>query len=59
VHENKDMNQAQEIASQLGLTYYVSNPYADSHIEAGQKLSQAIISRYPISKKNFALFFNP
>lgn len=47
VHCNKDVDQVSNIASRLGLGYYVSDFYADSHIEKGQRLGQAIISKYP------------
>lgn len=59
IHKNDSKDQAEEIASRLGLKYYISDFYADSHIEAGQKLGQAIISRYIISNRRFELFVNP
>ncbi len=59
IHADSISNQAESIAKVLGLQYIVSDFYADSHIEAGQRLGQAIISRYPIAKHNFELFLNP
>lgn len=59
VHCDKDVDQVSNIASKLGLGYYVSDFYADSHIEKGQRLGQAIISKYPISSHTFELFINP
>lgn len=59
IHTDGIMNQANIIAKKLGYDYVISNFYADSHIEKGKKLGQAVISRYPISKHQFQLFNNP
>lgn len=59
VHADTSSNQAEAIANALGLQYVISDFYADSHIEAGQRLGQAILSRYPIANHDFELFFNP
>lgn len=59
IHINDALNQAEYIASKLGMEYWISDALADSHIEEGQKLSQAIISKYPISDKEFQLYVNP
>lgn len=59
VHGNDERNQVETIADALGLPYHVQDYYADSHLEAGQRLGQAIISRFPISGHTFKLFYNP
>lgn len=59
IHADENTNQASVIAEKLGYEYVFSDFYADSHIEEGQKLGQAIISRYPISQHSFHLFYNP
>ncbi len=59
VHADNVTNQAEIIAEALGLKYVISDFYADSHIEYGQRLGQAIISRFPITNHSFEFFFNP
>ena len=59
IHINNELNQAEYIAGQLGMTYWISDVLSESHIEEGQKLSQAIISKYPITNKEFQLYVNP
>jgi len=59
IHSDKKTNQAEIIANALGLEYVISDFYADSHIEDGQSLGQAILSRFPITNHTFELFFNP
>jgi endonuclease/exonuclease/phosphatase family metal-dependent hydrolase len=59
IHADSNSNQAENIADALGLQYVVSDFYADSHIEAGQRLGQAILSRYPITNHDLELFLNP
>ena len=59
IHINKDLNQAEYIANQLGMEYWVSDVLSDSHIEEGQKLGQAVISKYPIGGKEFQQYVNP
>lgn len=58
-HMDEKGSQIEEIAELLGLKYFVEDPYADSHIEKGKRLSQAIISRFPILNHKFTLFLNP
>ena len=58
-HKNKSQDQVQTIAKAVGLKYYISDTYADSHVEPGQKLGQGIISRFEISNHDFQLFYNP
>lgn len=59
VHKNDQLSQVAEIAKQLGMQYYADDYYADSHIETGQQLGHAIISRFPISDSQFVYFTNP
>ncbi|HET7302844.1 MAG TPA: endonuclease/exonuclease/phosphatase family protein [Candidatus Saccharimonadales bacterium] len=59
IHSNDQQNQVEVIANAVGLPYYISDFYADSHIEEGQRLGQGIISRYPISDHQYAQFQNP
>lgn len=58
VHINEELNQAEKIAKELGF-YSVYDSYDDSHIEVGQKLSQAVLSKYKINNHDFKLFHNP
>lgn len=59
IHSDKKSNQADIIADALGIEYVISDFYADSHIEDGQRLGQAILSRFPITNHTFELFINP
>lgn len=58
-HASKGSSQAQSIAESLGYTYWYNDEYAQSHIEDGQRLGQAIISRFPVVEHSFQLFNNP
>lgn len=58
-HTDENINQAQTIADALGLKFVANNIYDKSHLEEGQGLSQAIISRYPIADATFSFFQNP
>lgn len=58
VHMSDVLNQADYIAHELGMDYCVSDFYADSHLEEGQRLGHAIISKYPIGNQSFELFVN-
>lgn len=58
-HADNKIIQAEIIAKEIGLPYSTNDVYDKSHIEDGQGLGQAIISRFPISEHNFKLFFNP
>jgi len=58
-HASENEVQAQIIAEALGLPFYINDDYDDSHVEKGQRLGQAIISSFPISKHSFELFLNP
>ncbi len=59
VHSDETSNQIETIAKALGLEYYESDFYASSHVEAGQKLGQGVISRSRITNHSFQLFTNP
>lgn len=59
VHKDSQTSQVAEIANQLNMQYYTEDYYADSHIEAGQQLGHAIISRFPIHDSSFTYFTNP
>lgn len=59
IHADSSSNQAETIARAIGFHYVVSDFYADSHIETGQRLGQAILSRFPITNHHFELFLNP
>lgn len=59
IHADDRNDQIRAIAEALGLSYWVTDFYADSHLEKGQRLGQGIISRFPIAKHDFQLFHNP
>lgn len=59
VHSDETRNQAEEIAKELGMNYVASDFYADSHIQEGQRLGHAIISKFPLTEHVFELFVNP
>jgi hypothetical protein len=58
-HSSDRDEQAKDIAGFLKLPFFVNDVYAPSHLENGQNLSQAIISRYPLGQHRFELFLNP
>lgn len=58
-HSDDDSNQAEEIARKLGYKYFFNDVYDESHIEKGQGLGQAIISRFPMNDHSFKFFINP
>ena len=58
-HANSDLVQAQKIGELAGLPFVRNETFVDSHVEAGQKLGMAVLSRFPITKHSFALFVNP
>ena len=59
IHINDEFNQVEHIANQLNMSYWISDTLSTSHLEEGQKLGQAIISKYPITDKVFQLYINP
>jgi endonuclease/exonuclease/phosphatase (EEP) superfamily protein YafD len=56
-HADSSAIQAEVIAESLGY-FWTNDIYASSHLEDGQGLGQAIISRFPISNHKFELFYN-
>lgn len=58
-HADENRDQIADIARGLGYEYYTSDYFSDSHIEAGQKLGQGIISRLPMANPTSVLFTNP
>lgn len=57
-HRDNSGNQAQHIADKLNFDY-INDDYDDSHLESGQRLGQAIISRFPLVDHRFDFFYNP
>lgn len=58
-HQSDEGDQAKILSEALGLPHFVSDPYDTPHIDPTQKLSQAILSRFPIRQHSFEFFFNP
>lgn len=58
-HAKDGVNQAQQIAEALGYPSWVNDEWAESHVEAGFRLGQGIVSRFPLKDHTFALFTNP
>lgn len=58
-HQSDNYNQAKIIAEKLGYQYFTNDVYNESHIEKGQGLGQAIISRFPVEGHFFSFFENP
>lgn len=58
-HESADFCQAGFVADAVGYSYYVNDSYDDSFIEKGQRIGQAVISKYPIIENRFTGFTNP
>lgn len=59
-HTNDNDVLADQLASELGLSYVFDAPRSPSHIDANYRLSNAIISRYPINDtKNIQLPYPP
>src|SRR3989344_2563284 len=58
-HADNKIVQAEIIAKNIDLPHVANDVYDKSHIEDGQGLGQAIISRFPVSAHDFKLFFNP
>ncbi|NTW62281.1 hypothetical protein HGB25_02640 [Candidatus Saccharibacteria bacterium] len=54
-----DVDQARLIADALGMSYLVVDDYNESHLAEGERLAQAILSRYPIKDHEFVMFENP
>ncbi|MBS1797569.1 MAG: endonuclease/exonuclease/phosphatase family protein [Acidobacteria bacterium] len=58
-HESAGSSQAEIIAGALGLESWFNDSYDDSFMEAGCRIGQAVISRYPITNRIFVPFKNP
>lgn len=59
VHVSENNNQPKIIAKALGFEFYQIESIADSHLKSGEKLSIAIISKYPIISSKFNKLPNP
>lgn len=58
-HAANGQSQPELIAKALGYPGWVNDELADSHIEAGQRLGQGIVSHFPIVSHSFEWFKNP
>lgn len=58
-HQSEGYCQTEIIADDIGYSYWVNDACDDSFIEKGQRIGQAVISRYPIIEKRFTPFTNP
>lgn len=58
-HADDHFIQARSIADRVGLPFVINDVYDKSHIEVGQGLGQAILSRFPLHDHSFAFFDNP
>lgn len=58
-HSNTALVQADVLAAALGWPSAVKDIYAPSHVEAGQELGQAVLSRWPITSHQFLPLPNP
>lgn len=58
-HESAGFSQTQTTAEAIGYSYHVNDAYDDSFIEKGQRIGQAVISKYPIVENGFVGFTNP
>lgn len=59
VHADATRSQAEVLAKACGFSSVVWHAYADSHLEEGQKLCQAILSHFPLSAASYHPFYNP
>lgn len=58
-HESDFNKQVEFIAKKTWYKYFVNDVYDKSHIEVGQGLGQAILSKFPIKDHSFKFFPNP
>jgi endonuclease/exonuclease/phosphatase (EEP) superfamily protein YafD len=58
-HAADGHSQPERIAKALGYLGWANDEWADSHIEAGQRLGQGIVSRLPLQSHDFEWFTNP
>lgn len=59
IHVSENNNQPKMIAKALGFGFNKVESIADSHLKSGEKLSIAIISKYPIISSKFNKLPNP
>lgn len=59
IHVSENNNQPKMIAKSLGFKFCEVESIANSHLKDGEKLSIAIISKYPIISSKFNLLLNP
>lgn len=58
-HQSIGYDQTKIIAERLGYRYFINDVYDESHVEKGQELGQAILSKFPIVDHSFSFFENP
>ena len=58
-HESEDIRQAEIIAAEADYNFWVNDTYDESHIQRGQRLGQAVLSRFPLTAHQFITFTNP
>ena len=58
-HTSENTNQPKEIAKKLGYNYFRTKKVSDSHLKINQKLSLAIISKFPITDSKIHKLPNP
>ena len=59
IHVSENNDQPKMIANALDFAFYKTESIADSHLKDGEKLSIAIISKYPIISSKFSKLPNP
>lgn len=59
IHVSENNDQPKMIAKSLGFKFCEVESIANSHLKDGEKLSIAIISKYPIISSKFNLLLNP
>lgn len=59
VHISETSNQVKSIANALGYEFFEVESIANSHLKDGEKLSIALISKYPITQRTFHTLPNP
>ncbi len=59
IHVSENNNQPKVIAKALGYKFFKTETIADSHLKDGEKLSIAVISKYPIISSKFNKLPNP
>jgi len=59
VHTGAGGMQAAQIAAATGLPHFINDPYSPSHVEEGQQLSLATLSRFALDEADFNFLPNP